>query len=455
MEEFVRGAGLLFEPGDVDTCAELLERVLADPALRAELSAAGRRARARELNWDRCAAAHAEVYDRVLAYAVSVDFAGARAPRRLGSSRPAGRRRRLHHRTRGRIRYEARCRPAPVRAFATTSTGGPRSRPSATVHDIAPLKRPARLAWEQVGAPRLVRAVEADVWHGPHYTLPLRADGPMRRHCARPHVLRPSRVARAFESHVLPAHDACRGGSGRHRRVRERVHGGSLRAPIPRRAARCGSCRTASITIGSCRAPTRRPTTRTSRRTASQRHISRSSGTIEPRKDLPTLVARVRAHRRNTSGRSSSCIAGGDGWGIDALPRRDHREQRGDAHPAAGLRRQRDDRGTVPPRRGRRVSLARGRLRPARARSHGVRDTARVDHRFVRRGSGRRRRRPRAARRRRRARRGAADGPRRRRPRARASSPTDPTRARRSLGNAPSKCISTRTGTRPATRAWA
>ena len=68
MEEFVRGAGLLFEPGDVDTCAELLERVLADPALRAELSAAGR-ARARELNWDRCAAAHAEVYDRVLAYA--------------------------------------------------------------------------------------------------------------------------------------------------------------------------------------------------------------------------------------------------------------------------------------------------------------------------------------------------------------------------------------------------
>ena len=178
------------------------------------------------------------------------------------------------------------------------------------------------------------------------------------------------------------------------------------------------------------------------------------SGTIEPRKDLPTLVRAFAAHRRNTSGRETR-DRGRRRLGHRCVARRDHREQRGDAHPAAGVRRQRDARGTVPSRRGRRVSLARGRLRPARARSHGVRDTARVDHRFVRRGSGRRRRGPRAARRRRRARRGAADGPRRRRPRRAAPRRGTSTRPRRSLGNAPSKCISTRTGTRPQPAAWA
>lgn len=33
--------------------------------------------------------------------------------------------------------------------------------------------RPARLAWEQTGLPRLARAVRADVLHCPHYTMPL------------------------------------------------------------------------------------------------------------------------------------------------------------------------------------------------------------------------------------------------------------------------------------------
>ncbi|MCV2394175.1 glycosyltransferase family 4 protein [Actinotalea sp. M2MS4P-6] len=33
--------------------------------------------------------------------------------------------------------------------------------------------RPARLAWEQVGLPRIVRSVRADVLHSPHYTAPI------------------------------------------------------------------------------------------------------------------------------------------------------------------------------------------------------------------------------------------------------------------------------------------
>jgi glycosyltransferase involved in cell wall biosynthesis len=46
--------------------------------------------------------------------------------------------------------------------------------PKATLHPEVPEARPRRLLWEQTGAPRLASRVAADVWHGPHYTLPLR-----------------------------------------------------------------------------------------------------------------------------------------------------------------------------------------------------------------------------------------------------------------------------------------
>ena len=41
------------------------------------------------------------------------------------------------------------------------------------VADRAPGLRPVRLGWEQVGLPRVVRGLGADVHHGPHYTMPL------------------------------------------------------------------------------------------------------------------------------------------------------------------------------------------------------------------------------------------------------------------------------------------
>jgi len=46
--------------------------------------------------------------------------------------------------------------------------GSARVLPSGTVTDF----RPGRFAWEQVGLPRLARAVHADVLHSPHYTMP-------------------------------------------------------------------------------------------------------------------------------------------------------------------------------------------------------------------------------------------------------------------------------------------
>src|SRR5688572_22623891 len=53
-----------------------------------------------------------------------------------------------------------------------------RWRHGGTVHAVAPSSRPARLAWEQVSAPSVARRIGAGVWHGPHYTKPLRVKVP-------------------------------------------------------------------------------------------------------------------------------------------------------------------------------------------------------------------------------------------------------------------------------------
>ena len=50
--------------------------------------------------------------------------------------------------------------------------------PAAAVHAVAPGRRPARLVWEQTQAPALAERL-GGLWHGPHYTMPLRADGPV------------------------------------------------------------------------------------------------------------------------------------------------------------------------------------------------------------------------------------------------------------------------------------
>lgn len=45
--------------------------------------------------------------------------------------------------------------------------------PGAEVRDVAPRRRSTRLVWEQLAGPALARS--ADVWHGPHYTMPMLA----------------------------------------------------------------------------------------------------------------------------------------------------------------------------------------------------------------------------------------------------------------------------------------
>ncbi|MEA2826659.1 MAG: hypothetical protein QOG43_1098 [Actinomycetota bacterium] len=46
------------------------------------------------------------------------------------------------------------------------------------VVDTAPTRRPVRLAWEQTALPRLLNRMPTDVHHGPHYTMPIAARGP-------------------------------------------------------------------------------------------------------------------------------------------------------------------------------------------------------------------------------------------------------------------------------------
>ena len=50
--------------------------------------------------------------------------------------------------------------------------------PFGDVLPLAPTARPRRLLWEQTTGPAAARATGASVWHGPHYTLPLRVPLP-------------------------------------------------------------------------------------------------------------------------------------------------------------------------------------------------------------------------------------------------------------------------------------
>jgi len=65
LEELVRGAGLLFSPGDVEGCAREIGRILVDDDLNRDLSRAAR-AHAIEMNWEKTAEGHARAYARAL-----------------------------------------------------------------------------------------------------------------------------------------------------------------------------------------------------------------------------------------------------------------------------------------------------------------------------------------------------------------------------------------------------
>jgi glycosyltransferase involved in cell wall biosynthesis len=191
--------------------------------------------------------------------------------------------------------------------------------PEGEVAALVPASRPARLAWEQAAGPRVAARLGIDVWHGPHYTVPLRGRVPS----------------------VVTVHDLT---FFEHPEWHERGKLSFFRRMIPRAVRHASACICVSHYTASELArvvphttPTKvihhgvdhqrfRPsdamTAAVDARSLASWAISAPyvafTGTIEPRKDVPTLIgafARVARDRPDLR----LVIAGGDGWGADAV----------------------------------------------------------------------------------------------------------------------------------------
>ncbi|HEX2040387.1 MAG TPA: glycosyltransferase family 1 protein [Acidimicrobiales bacterium] len=189
--------------------------------------------------------------------------------------------------------------------------------PGADVVAAAPGRRPARLAWEQMRLPRLLHGLGVELHHGPHYTMPERA-----------------RVPKVVTVHDLTFFD--------HPEWHERT-----KVPFFRRAIRVAA-RHADALVCVSRATADRLARRLqptapvhvvahgvdhARFTAAGDLDVDSArlaalgvrppyvlfvGTIEPRKDVPSLVRafdRVAGHHRDMH----LVVAGGPGWGAAAV----------------------------------------------------------------------------------------------------------------------------------------
>jgi glycosyltransferase involved in cell wall biosynthesis len=194
--------------------------------------------------------------------------------------------------------------------------------PGARTVSAAPAQRPLRLAWEQLALPGLVRRLDASVHHGPHYTMPERSSVPMvvtvhdlsffeapqwhdrskvvlfkrairvaaRRATA---VVCPSRVTAdqlarwcRVDAELFVAHHGVDAG----RFSPHEVEPGAAAAILGRIDARLGGGQPYLVFVG----------------------------TLEPRKDVPSLVqAFDRVADRHPE--ALLVLAGGDGWGASAV----------------------------------------------------------------------------------------------------------------------------------------
>jgi glycosyltransferase involved in cell wall biosynthesis len=186
--------------------------------------------------------------------------------------------------------------------------------PTATLHALAPNRRPARLVWEQAAGPRVSQRIRPDVWHAPHYTMPLRStvptavamhdltffDHPEWHERSKVVYFRRMIAAAARRADVIitGSHDAAEG-----LRTRFRPRGEIVVVHHGVDAARFSPTGDdAEDEAALARHGVTRP------------YIAFAS-TIEPRKDVPTLVAafaRVAASHPDLQ----LVLAGGDGWGV-------------------------------------------------------------------------------------------------------------------------------------------
>lgn len=188
--------------------------------------------------------------------------------------------------------------------------------PRAEVVSAAPRRRPLRLAWEQVAFPRVLRGLDVDLLHCPHYTMPEasalrrivtihdltffehpewheRVKVPFFRRAIRVAARHADGLVCVSQDTADRLHDLCRPAAP----VHVVAHGVDLERFRPDEPAPgADSAILASLGI--------RPP-----------YIG-FVGTLEPRKDVPTLV---RAFDKMAGAHPglSLVIAGGSGWGAD------------------------------------------------------------------------------------------------------------------------------------------
>lgn len=201
--------------------------------------------------------------------------------------------------------------------------------PGAVIRAAAPAPRPARLAWEQARLPRLLRPLGVQVHHSPHYTMPEAA-----------------RLPRVVTVHDLTFFD--------HPEWHERAKAVFFRRAIRVAARRaetvvCVSEATAARLRALCpprgrlavirhgvdqtRFGPQEPTEGSDRRALAEIGVEPPYiafvGTIEPRKDVPTLI---RAFDRMCGAHPGLrlVLAGGPGWGTRAVEQALERARFGD-----------------------------------------------------------------------------------------------------------------------------
>ncbi len=194
--------------------------------------------------------------------------------------------------------------------------------PRSTLVSAAPTSRPLRLAWEQVRLPGLLSRSGVVVHHGPHYTMPEHSsvpavvtvhdlsffEAPQWHERSKVVLFRRAiaRAARAAAAVVCPSQTTA-DELARWCRVEAEVfvapHGvdtGQFRPEEPHP----GADRAALAALD--------------RRLAEGQPYLLFVGTLEPRKDVPTLVrAFARVAERHPD--ALLVLAGGDGWGVTAV----------------------------------------------------------------------------------------------------------------------------------------
>lgn len=190
--------------------------------------------------------------------------------------------------------------------------------PKAAIHPEVPERRPARIVWEQTRGSDLAHRLAVDVWHGPHYTLPVRLrtpavvtvhdltffDHPEWHERTKVVFFRPMMRLSTTHARAIVAvseHTAAR--------LRDRLHPAAPVIVAPHgvdheRFRPAGAGDAADL--------------ETLRHLGIRPPYLAFAGTLEPRKDVPTLI---RAFSRLSATRPELrlVVAGRDGWGAAAV----------------------------------------------------------------------------------------------------------------------------------------